>query len=153
VPTLEALKLPATFFPVSAALDDAEFSRHDLVALVAAGHTIGCHTHTHPDLTTLSPEGLAREVVGSKRLLEDVIGREVTAFCYPDGRRNSRVAAAVQRAGFQVAFRPGADPYQLRRVAILGEPGPRAFAVCLKGTRGIAGGLLIGWKIRERFLD
>jgi peptidoglycan/xylan/chitin deacetylase (PgdA/CDA1 family) len=160
VPTLEALKLPAAFFPVSAALGDAEFSRHDLVALVAAGHTIGCHTHTHPDLTTLSPEGLAREVVGSKRLLEDVIGHEVTAFCYPDGRRNSRVAAAVQRAGFEVAFtidlggvRPGADPYQLRRVAILGEPGPRAFAVCLKGTRGIAGGLLIGWKIRERFLD
>ena len=49
--------------------------------------------------------------------------------------------------------RNGDDPYQLRRVAILGEPGRREFAACLSGARFIAGGILIGWKIRERFLD
>ena len=160
LPTLEALKLSATFFPISAGLDEAEISGHDLAALAAAGHTIGCHTHTHPDLTTLSPGDLEREVVGSKRLLEEVVGHQVTAFCYPDGLRNSRVAAAVQRAGFEIAFTidlggvlPGDDPYQLRRVAILGEPGRQEFTACLRGTRFIAGGILIGWKIRERFLD
>ena len=160
LPTLEALKLPATFFPVSAALDDAEFGRHGLAALAAAGHTIGCHTHTHPDLTRQSPQGLAQEIVGSKRLLEDVIGQAVTVFCYPDGLRNPRVAAAVQGAGFEVAFtidlggvRAGDDPYQLRRAAILGEPDRRSFAGFMKGTRGVAGAILIGWKIRERFLE
>ena len=159
LPTLEALKLSATFFLVSASLDDGA-SRDDLAALVAAGHTIGCHTHTHADLTTLSPADLEREVVTSKRLLEDVVGHEVTAFCYPDGLRNSRVAAMVERAGFHVAFtidlgdvRPGDDPYQLRRIAILGEPGRREFAEYLKGSRFIAGGMLLVWKIRERFRD
>ena len=93
-------------------------------------------------------------------LLEDVIGQEVTAFCYPDGLRNPRVAAAVQGAGFEVAFtidlggvRAGDDSYQLRRVAILGEPDRRSFACFMKGTRGVAGAILIGWKIRERFLE
>jgi peptidoglycan/xylan/chitin deacetylase (PgdA/CDA1 family) len=161
LPALEAFKLPATFFPLSSGLDldDAEVSARELAALAAGGHTIGCHTHTHPDLTTLLPDDLEREVAGSKRILEDVVGRPVTAFCYPDGLRSSQVAAAVQRAGFEVAFavdlggvNAGDDPYQLRRIPILGEPGPREFGAFLKGTRGVSGGILIGWKLRERLL-
>jgi peptidoglycan/xylan/chitin deacetylase (PgdA/CDA1 family) len=160
LPTLEALRLPATFFPLSAGLDDAEISGRDLAELAARGYTIGCHTHTHPDLTTLSPDELEREVAGSKRVLEDAVGRPVTAFCYPDGVRNSRVAAAVRNAGFAVAFTIDLggvsavdDPYQLGRIPILGEPGRVEFSAFLRGTRFIAGGILIGWKIRERFLD
>jgi peptidoglycan/xylan/chitin deacetylase (PgdA/CDA1 family) len=160
VPTLETLKLPATFFPMSASLDDSEISGRDLAALAAQGHTIGCHTHTHPDLTTLAPEALESEVAGSKRVLEDVVGQPVTAFCYPYGVRDSRVVAAVRSAGFEVAFtvdlggvKSGDDPYQLRRIAILGEPGRTDFAAYIKGTRFVAGGILIGWKIRERLFD
>jgi peptidoglycan/xylan/chitin deacetylase (PgdA/CDA1 family) len=111
-------------------------------------------------LTTLAPAELERELVGSRRVLEDVIGRPVTAFCYPDGRRDTRVAAAVRNAGFEVAFtidlggvRAGDDRYQLRRLAVLGEPGRAEFAAFLRGTRVVSGGILIGWKIRERLLD
>lgn len=161
VPTLEAFKLPATFFTESGYLDDKRLmGRRELSALAAAGHTIGCHSHTHPDLTTLLPEELEHEVVGSKRVLEDAVGHEVTAFCHPDGLRNSVVAAEVERGGFDVAFtidlggiRRGNDRYQLKRLAILGEPGPREFAAFLGGARFIAGGILLGWKVRERFLD
>jgi peptidoglycan/xylan/chitin deacetylase (PgdA/CDA1 family) len=160
LPTLETMRLSATFFPLSAGLDDAEISGRDLAELAARGHTIGCHSHTHPDLTTLSPADLAREVAGSKQILEDVVGRPVTAFCYPDGRCDTRVAAAVQSAGFEVAFTvdlgglsTGDDPYQLRRIPVLGEPGPAQFAAFLRGTRFLAGGILIGWKLRERVLD
>jgi len=160
LPTLEALKLPATFFPMSAGLDDAEISGRDLAALAANGHTIGCHTHTHPDLTTVSPRELEREVAGSKRVLEDIVGRPVTAFCYPYGTRDRRVAAAVRRAGFEVAFTvdlggvsAGADPYELPRIPILGEPGRAEFSAFIRGTRFVSGAILTGWKIRERFLD
>jgi peptidoglycan/xylan/chitin deacetylase (PgdA/CDA1 family) len=158
IPALDALKLPATFFPLSAGLDDAEVSGRDLAELAARGHTIGCHTH--PDLTTLPPQDLEREITGSKRVLEDVVGKPVTAFCYPYGVRNARVAAAVRSAGFEVAFTIDLggvsardDPYQLRRIAILGEPGRTEFGAFIKGTRFVAGGMLMGWKIRERFLD
>jgi hypothetical protein len=46
----------------------------------------------------------------------------------------------------------GDDPYQLRRIAILGEPGRTEFGAFVVGTRFVAGGVLIGWKIRDRFL-
>jgi peptidoglycan/xylan/chitin deacetylase (PgdA/CDA1 family) len=154
------MRLPATFFPLSAGLDDAEISGRDLAALAARGHTIGCHSHTHPDLTTLSPGELEREVLGSKQILEDLVGRPVTAFCYPDGLSNTRVADAVRGAGFEVAFTidfgglsTGDDPYQLKRIPILGEPGSAQFAAFLRGTRFLAGGILIAWKIRERLFD
>jgi peptidoglycan/xylan/chitin deacetylase (PgdA/CDA1 family) len=160
LPTLETMRLSATFFPLSAGLDDAEVSGRDLAALAARGYTIGCHSHTHPDLTTLSPDDLEREVAGSRRILEDAVGRPVTVFCYPDGLWNTRVAAAVRSAGFEVAFtidlgglNAGDDPYELRRIPVLGEPGPTQFAAFLRGTRFIAGSILIGWKIRERLLD
>jgi peptidoglycan/xylan/chitin deacetylase (PgdA/CDA1 family) len=44
LPTLEALRLPAAFFPLSAGLDDAEISGRDLAELAAHGYTIGCHS-------------------------------------------------------------------------------------------------------------
>jgi len=160
VPVLEALNLPATFFPTSAGLDDAEISDRDLIALAARGHTIGCHTHTHPDLTTLPPHELEDEIAGSKRVLEAILGGPVTAFCYPYGARNARVADEVRRAGFQVAFTvdlggvsAGNDPYELPRITILGEPGAAEFAAFIGGARLVSGGILVGWKIRERLLD
>ncbi len=162
VPVLDALKLPGTFFPVSGDLDDPDgaIGRRDLEALAAAGHTIGCHTHTHPDLTTLSPPALEREVLGSKHVLEDALGRPIEAFCYPYGTRNAVVASAVRQAGFSVAFTvdlggvgPRDDPYQLRRIAVLGEPRPAEFSAYLSGTRVISGALLAWWKIRERRID
>jgi len=159
VPVLDALKLSATFFPISGDLDepDSSISRRDLEALAVAGHTIGCHTHTHPDLTTLSPQALEREVIGSKRVLEDALGRAIEAFCYPYGARNSVVATVVRRAGFAMAFTidlggvgPRDDPYQLNRIAVLGEPGPAEFSTYLAGTRLLSGALLAWWKLRER---
>ena len=39
LPTLETLRLSATFFPLSAGLDDAEISGRDLAALAARGHS------------------------------------------------------------------------------------------------------------------
>src|SRR5439155_667725 len=123
VPVLDALKLPATFFPASAGLvhelpDVAADSRDTLLALAKAGHTIGCHTQSHPVLTRLSSTHVRRELRGSKLALEDALGQRVTAFCYPYGAYDARVRAIVQETGFDVGFtvdlggvNPGDDPY------------------------------------------
>lgn len=159
VPVLAAYGFPATFFPMSGSLEAGETAgtRRDLMALVAAGHTIGCHTHTHRILPGLPDEDLANEVIGSKRRLEDALGQPVTAFAYPDGVCDARVVGVVRRAGFDVAFtvdlggvRRGDDPYRLNRVPVLAEPGRREFAAYLAGTRLLSGAILVGWKIRER---
>lgn len=159
VPALAAHGFSATFFPISGAVegDETGTTRNELRALQAAGHTIGCHTHTHRRLPGVSDADLADEVTGSKHRLEDALGGPVTAFAYPDGTCDARVVAAVRRAGFDVAFtvdlggiHRGDDPYRLRRVPILAAPGPHEFAAFLSGRRVLAGAILIGWKVRER---
>ncbi len=162
MPVLQSFKFPAAFFPLSCTLDDAfpdgsVLRRNELRELVKSGHTIGCHSHNHPDLTVLSMAEVHREVVVSKRILEDALGERVRAFCYPYGAWDGRIASVVREAGFDIAFtvdlggvRTGDDPYQLKRVPVLGEPKPGAFATYLSGTRLLSGGLLVSWKVRER---
>ena len=165
VPVLDSLKFPATFFPASAGLacelpDVAAHWRNTLLDLTKAGHTIGCHTHNHPVLTRLSTTHVLQEVLGSKLALEDALSQRVSAFCYPYGAYDTRVREIVQDAGFDVAFtvdlggvKFGDDPYRLKRVPVLGDPGPREFAVYLSGQFLVSGSILLYWKVRERILD
>lgn len=64
------------------------------------GFEIGSHTLTHPHLSALGDNDLARELLDSKHKLEDIIGREVVSFSYPYGDFDHRVADAVQAAGY-----------------------------------------------------
>jgi peptidoglycan/xylan/chitin deacetylase (PgdA/CDA1 family) len=41
-----------------------------------------------------------QEIVDGKRWIEDVIGRPVKAFCYPQGKFNRRTPAMARQAGF-----------------------------------------------------
>ncbi len=164
VPVLESFNFPATFFPVSCHLDGEPTTlavtwRRTLRELATLGYTIGCHSHTHRGLTALPGAELWREVVDSKKLLEDLLGQPVDAFCYPYGACNSRVASAVRQAGFHLAFtidlggvNSGDDPYQLKRVPVLGEPGGQSFRAYLGGHRLLSGAILAHWKIQERLL-
>jgi len=165
VPVLDSLKFPATFFPLSAGLanrrpDAAGPARSTLLALTKAGHTIGCHTHTHPVLTRLSSTRVRQEVLGSKLALEDALGQRVRAFCYPHGANDARAREAVREAGFDVAFTVdlggvnlGDDPFRLKRAPVLGEPGSAQLAGYLAGRFLVSGALLLSWKVRERLLD
>jgi peptidoglycan/xylan/chitin deacetylase (PgdA/CDA1 family) len=165
VPVLDSLKFPATFFPASVGLVHeppgvGAHWRNTLLALAKAGHSIGCHTHSHPDLTRLSTAEVSQEVLGSKLALEDALGQRVSAFCYPYGAYDARVRRVVQEAGFDVAFtvdlggvKLGDDPYQLKRAPVLGEPGSGEFGVYLSGRFLVSGSILLYWKARERLLD
>jgi peptidoglycan/xylan/chitin deacetylase (PgdA/CDA1 family) len=49
--------------------------------MLDAGWELGSHTITHPDLTTLDPAELEREVAGTRRILERRFGVPVDNFC------------------------------------------------------------------------
>ena len=70
----------------------------------SAGHEIGSHTVSHPDLTIVDRKRLEDEVGGSKRDLEAITGRPVVTFCYPAGEYDREVIAAVERAGYRMAL-------------------------------------------------
>src|SRR5260370_1814314 len=70
--------------------------------LLQMGMEIGTHTVTHPVLTELPDSAVDREMRDSRRMLEDVLGMEVTSFCYPKGRFNPRVSRRAALAGYRV---------------------------------------------------
>lgn len=59
----------------------------DLADFVAAGHEIGCHSHSHFNLRTLAACQRDREILRSKEILEELTGRPIQAFSYPYGMR------------------------------------------------------------------
>jgi peptidoglycan/xylan/chitin deacetylase (PgdA/CDA1 family) len=68
--------------------------------MLRAGWELGSHTLTHPDLTKLGDQQLEREVRGSRTALRDRFAVDVDVFCYPSGRYDARVVAAVRDAGY-----------------------------------------------------
>ncbi|HEY9095346.1 MAG TPA: polysaccharide deacetylase family protein [Hydrogenophaga sp.] len=82
---------------------DGFMSVDQMKDLLARGHEIGSHAHSHPLLPQCTSEELAVEIEGSKQRLEAALGAPVTTFCYPNGSLDERSLAMVQRAGYRAA--------------------------------------------------
>ena len=102
--------------------------------LIRAGWEIDAHTLTHPDLTSVGAAQLRGEVAGSREAIRKAFHVPVNFFCYPAGRYNDAVIAAVQAAGYLGATttnyglaRPS-ELYTLDRVRINGTDSISAFA-------------------------
>lgn len=75
-----------------------------LRTLADEGVEIGSHTHTHADLRRVSDARLTRELVDSRRALEDVLGTAVRTLSWPYGRWDARSCAAARDAGYELGF-------------------------------------------------
>jgi peptidoglycan/xylan/chitin deacetylase (PgdA/CDA1 family) len=108
-------------------------------AMIDAGWELAAHTIHHLDLTTLDAEQLREEVAGSRQILRREYGVPVANFCYPAGRFDDTVIAAVEAAGYTGATTeiPGdatrEAPYELARFEILGSSGVTGLAEDLGG--------------------
>ena len=97
--------------------------------MIAAGWEVASHTTDHSDLTTLEAGPLEEEVVGSRKILQREYEVPVTNFCYPAGKFDPTVIAAVEAAGYVGAtteiagYADRAAPYELARFEILGSSG------------------------------
>jgi peptidoglycan/xylan/chitin deacetylase (PgdA/CDA1 family) len=95
--------------------------------MIAAGWELAAHTINHSDLTTLEGEALEEEVAGSRKILQREYGVPVKNFCYPAGRFDETVIAAVEAAGYLgatteiPAFATKDHPYELARIEVLGS--------------------------------
>lgn len=101
---LQAHGIAGTFYVPTGNLGQGNaFSVADLRGLAADGFEIGAHTVTHPILTQIDRSQLEYEVGHCKQQLQQALGETVTTFCYPRGRSNSAVIAAVRNAGYSGA--------------------------------------------------
>ena len=79
-------------------------TREQVLGLLEMGHTIGCHTRSHPNLAYLREEDVQKEVVESKKMLEETLGRGVRHFSYPNPalypNHNQMTTNGVAEAGY-----------------------------------------------------
>ncbi|MBP1761676.1 MAG: polysaccharide deacetylase [Firmicutes bacterium] len=99
-----------------------------------AGITIGAHALDHASLTKVSPAEAQRQILESKKILEQKLGKEVRYFCYPYGDFNRNIAEMVKKSGYQAAtsseeglVQANSDPYLLKRLRINGHLSHRMF--------------------------
>ena len=91
----------------------------ELRLLADAGWELGSHTCSHPHLSRLGDDELERELVESRRRIEDELGRPCRSLAYPYGDHDDRVVRAAGAAGYEAAC---TVPRRLTRPAPLAWP-------------------------------
>jgi peptidoglycan/xylan/chitin deacetylase (PgdA/CDA1 family) len=69
--------------------------------LAEAGWEIGSHSRTHPMLTQLDDDAVARELAESRRECEEGLDRQCTSVAYPYGDHDERIVRAARAAGYE----------------------------------------------------
>ena len=77
---------------------------NSVVELDRRGCEIMSHTISHPNLTKISNDKLKTELCESKRILEEILGRDVDVITYPYGACDSLVCQAAADAGYRTGF-------------------------------------------------
>jgi len=99
-------RLPVTLFMLSGRLGQKRYLTKDqLLELHRSGLVqIGSHTVDHHNLDELPAPKRLDEMRRSKETLEDLLGEEVSAFCYPRGRFNETIAREAATVGYKTQF-------------------------------------------------
>jgi len=120
LPVLTRYGLPATVFVVAETLTPSgrpvdwvdtpppypmsTLTADQLRELDASGVRVESHSFSHHDLTQLSERECTEDLLRSRELLEDLLGRPVRHLAYPRGRHAPHVRRAAERAGYGHAF-------------------------------------------------
>ena len=101
---LHSQGLAGTFYiPMSGYLNRPTLTPAGLRSLSSEGFEIGAHSVSHNSLTLVTGDQLTGEVTTCKQKLEELIGRQVSMFCYPNGRYNAQVIRTLKCAGYKGA--------------------------------------------------
>ena len=141
MPILYRLHMRATAYVITDRIsgpDPSFLTWGQLTGLERRGIEVGSHTVHHLELTGLSDEQALRELLDSKRALEQHLGHPVQWFSYPAGAENPHAVELVRRAGYVLAVttRPGSvqsaqAPLELHRYEILDSTGVAGLAAIL----------------------
>lgn len=115
LPILRKYEIPAVIFPVVGDLgkrgvvwsESAEQSPGDLIdvdqlrAMNRAGIEIGSHAMDHVHLDRQPPASSHKQLLQSKKTLEDILDTEVLSVAYPYGAYNEQVIEGARGAGYR----------------------------------------------------
>jgi peptidoglycan/xylan/chitin deacetylase (PgdA/CDA1 family) len=121
---------------------DTFLTAAQIMEMLRNGWEFGSHTVTHPHLPRCTTNDKQRELGESKKVLENLLGNQVTSFCYPYGEYDAESVSLLEQLGYRMACsnRPGSNrqeyvdnPYLLRRTEIGGFDSPDDFRLKLAG--------------------
>ena len=146
LPVLMRMHMPATAYVITSRISNGDpsfLTWGQLRVLDRNGVTVGSHTATHPDLTTLSDAQALAELRTSRHVLERHLKRPVQWFAYPAGAHDARIVGLVRRAGYVLAVttQPGTEqsaqaPLELHRYEVLNSTHVSGLAALLAGAHG-----------------
>ena len=101
-PILQNFSMVASFFIITGLIGQQNrITVPQLHEMAAAGMSFGSHTVSHRPLAELTDGEPSRELVQSKGVLEDILGRMVDFVAYPCGSYNQDTLQAACDAGYQ----------------------------------------------------
>ncbi|HSK49829.1 MAG TPA: polysaccharide deacetylase family protein [Solirubrobacterales bacterium] len=127
----------------------------ELGGLAATGWEVGSHTCSHPRLSQLDDEQIARELRESKQICEERLGVPCRSLAYPYSDYDDRAVAAALEAGYSYAVtvprRPTAPlPLQWPRVGAYQGESARRIALRARSRRlGASTAMRAALKLRD----
>lgn len=95
--TLAAHNVKATFFLTGGWVESYP---EDVKAILAAGHDVGNHSETHPNMSELSEEEIRREVMTVHERVKALTGYEMELFRPPYGDYDNLVIDTLEDCGY-----------------------------------------------------
>lgn len=148
-PTLKKYNLNATIFLVTDFIDgkfgpenfagksfkERPLTWEEIRIMDRTGIKFGSHSKTHSLLTKLSKDELGRELIDSKRRIEEMLGHKIDSFAYPFGGMdsfNDQTREVLMEAKYNCAYtnimgRNPANPsdkFTIRRTRVYRDDGP-----------------------------
>ena len=101
---LDVLKdknVKATFFVTGSYARNQE---EIIKRIISEGHTVGNHSDTHPDMTTVSAEDAAKEITAVHDIVKEKYGYETYLFRFPTGIFSEKTLAIAAENGHHSVF-------------------------------------------------
>jgi peptidoglycan/xylan/chitin deacetylase (PgdA/CDA1 family) len=124
---LKQYDIPATIFVIVDLIGKDGFLNWAEIKEMSDSGLIDIESHTmvHPYLMGVDDDALKKEFRESKRVLEEMTGKDVDFICYPMGVYDERTKREAKEAGYKAAFatkptrlKPNYDIYEIKRVRI-----------------------------------
>jgi peptidoglycan/xylan/chitin deacetylase (PgdA/CDA1 family) len=125
-PLLRKFGFKAAFFLTSDFINKPGYlQKSHVFEMSQAGMEFGSHGKTHKFLSTLNDKELKSELLDSKKMLEDIIGKEINLLSLPGGYFSPRVKTAAKEAGYRGICTSEfgwndnkSDSFKLKRVSV-----------------------------------